>query len=221
MTLMKLENTVSQRNQAIKMLCSVEQLDISAADIQKIREVQGGLFNLVLRLQTSKGTFFYKKCLVDSRSGLFQMPDIDPTFRAGLEYKVQEWASSLSGYVPKVLAFDSDDASLIMAAVPDSVPLIEWVETGSFDGLQLSTVFEFLAEFHSESAKNPMLMGELADPTFRDFKLGLQYENTARDLTRRESEIVLGCLDRELYAKLDNYSDFGYTENTKARREVK
>ena len=191
---MKPENTVSQRNRAVRMLLSVRRLGISVVDIQKVEEMQGGLFNLVLRIQTSKGTFFYKKCLADSRSGLFQMPDIHPTFRAGLEYRVQEFASSLSGCVPKVLAFYSDDASLIMTAVPDSTPLIEWIENGNFEGLQLSKVFEFLAEFHSESAKSRRLMGELANPTFRDFKLGLQYEDTARKLPRRESEIVLGCL---------------------------
>ena len=192
---MKLEDTDGQRNHAVRMLRGVRQLGISVADIEKIEEIQGGLFNLVLRLQTSKGTFFYKRFLANSRSGLFQMPDIPPTIRAESAYRIHEFASSLSEYVPKVMAFDSEDASFIMSAVPDSTPLIDWIEIGNLDGLQLSTVFEFLAELHCESAKNPRLMGELADPTFRDFKLGLQYENTARELPHRESEIVLGCLD--------------------------
>ena len=92
------------------------------------------------------------------------------------------------------MAVDPEDASFIMTAVPESKPLIEQMEIGSLAGLHLKPAFEFLAEFHSESAKSPRLMDEFANRTFRDFKFGLQYENIARDLPRRQSEIVLGCV---------------------------
>ena len=82
-----------------------------------------------------------------------------------------------------------------MTAVAGSKPLIYRMETGDLTGLHLNTVFEFLAEFHSESAQNPRLMNEFANPTFRDFKLGLQYEDIARNLPRRQAEIVLRCAE--------------------------
>ena len=182
-----------QRDRAVTLLTGVQDLGISGGDVQKVEEFQGGLFNLVLRIQTSKGVFFYKKFLPDSRSGLFQLPDIPSVFRAELAYSIQQFATTLSDYVPSIVATDHEDASFIMTAVPENRPLIHWMEEGNLDQLSLRPLFEFLARFHTETAKSSRLMDRFANLTFRDFKLGLQYEDIARTLPLHQARVVLRC----------------------------
>src|SRR5689334_10252596 len=88
-------------------------LAISRADVLRVMPQTGGLFNFLLRVETSKGVCFFKQYLDDVPNPLYDLPNLPAAARARLACEVQLLASQATQslgreVVPTIVSFDRE-----------------------------------------------------------------------------------------------------------------
>lgn len=150
-----------------------------------IHLMPGGVWNnILLKASTSQKSYYFKKYREFTKIPNYNPPSIPAKQRALVAQRVQTMASSsfVNKYkvVPSVLV--SDETSFIMEAVPDSTQLFESISSGTISESTLSVLPTALAQFHSTKIYDNETLTALSDIRFRDYKLLLQYYETAHAL---------------------------------------
>lgn len=167
-------------------------------DIVRISQQNGGLFNYLLRVETGHRIFFFKQYLDGVSNALFQLPNVPASSRSQLAYEVQCIALAASseilpGAVPAVLYYDTERNALLMSEANGDTPLIELLGAG-FISSQLSTSLPtWLALLHQKTYGVYTADSLFGNRTFRDFKLGLQYDDIAARLDTDAARRVIAC----------------------------
>ncbi|WP_336082982.1 phosphotransferase family protein [Nocardia sp. SSK8] len=160
-----------------------------------IRVQGGGLFNYLLRVETRSGTYFFKQYLDGIENPLYSPPRIPAIERAELAERVQRLAATAgpAGAVPEIVAFDRQRRAFLMTAAPGERPLNDALARGELPAAFLTGLPRVLAGLHQTTYGRFAPDSLLANTEFRDFKLGLQYDDIAARLTPAEAERVLRC----------------------------
>ncbi|MBO9730333.1 MAG: aminoglycoside phosphotransferase family protein [Chitinophaga sp.] len=177
---MELTNEVSWWQQFLR-----ERLNI-ALEEPTMQAVTGGLFNQVYRINDDQQAWYIKQYLDKQVSGIFAPPEIPASQRCELAFKVHALCRQIDGneaHVPEVRQ-DKAGNTLVIAAVPNAKPLIDYLAAGKTPVTALLAVARALARLHSATyhsiayTEHPLFR----NTTFRDYKLALQYYELSREL---------------------------------------
>jgi hypothetical protein len=179
----------------------IDALSLTRADIRAVTRQTGGLFNLVLRVETTKGVFFFKQYLDDVPNPIFKVPRIPAAERVALACEVQRLASTATqslgeDLVPAIVHFDRQRNAFLMAQASGDSPFIGALSKGQRPNTVLSGLPKVLACLHQATFGKFAADSIFANTTFRDFKLGLQYDDIAAVLEPDEAEVVRECKSR-------------------------
>jgi Phosphotransferase enzyme family len=170
-------------DQCMNLLASITVPKDGPVEVISISRPQGGLFNYLLRVETTKGVFFFKKYLDSTTTPLFSPPEIPASDRASLAVMVQKIAartmSTEDHLVPDILAFDTTANAFLMEAAPAPQPLITYLSQGSVPNVIPNKLAPALAHLHSGTTSTYEHLSPLHNTEFRNFKLGLQYHDMA------------------------------------------
>ncbi|HEV3156278.1 MAG TPA: phosphotransferase [Candidatus Baltobacteraceae bacterium] len=194
------------KRQAVDLLLSAEQLGVTKPDIQKIEVQKSGLFNLILRIDTKKGTWYFKQYVDDVPNAVFEnIPEIPALERAELAYQVQKKAvaatSLLGNIVPNIVAYEPEIQGFLMDAVDEPKPLIEYLSKGAVPNSAIRQLPSALALLHKNTFGKYRPSSLFGNRTVRDFKLDLQYQQIAQKIYSRGDEL------RKFLARYKNRSD--------------
>lgn len=170
-------------------------------EIAEIRLQTGGLFNFLLRIQTSERVMFFKQYLDDMSSEIYSLPKIPAMDRARLAYEVQELAYSATEHlqletVPKLIHLDEKRSAFLMAEANGSSALTEYLSRGEIPSVVLNQLPLALACLHRSTHGLYSTKSLFGNREFRDFKLNLQYDGIRAHLTESEAKIVMQCKER-------------------------
>ncbi|MFB6457144.1 aminoglycoside phosphotransferase family protein [Chitinophaga sp. Hz27] len=155
-------------------------------DQVSVHSVAGGLFNQVYRISDEQQTWYVKQYLDKQVSGIFSPPEIPATQRRQLAYKVHDLCRRMEGnkaHVPEIRQDESSN-TLVIAAVANARPLIDYLSTGKVPVTALVAVARVLARLHTATYNVTAYTEQFLyrNTTFRDYKLGLQYYELSRQL---------------------------------------
>lgn len=153
----------------------------------------GGLFNYLLRVDTQVGTYFFKQYLDGVDNPLYSPPEIPAIERAELAERVQRLAADGSGVVPEIVAFDRGRCAFLMTAAAGERTLDDHLARGELPAGFLNRLPAVLAGLHQRTHRRFAADSVFANTAFRDFKLGLQYDDINAHLTAAETDRVLRC----------------------------
>ena len=182
----------------IEVLLATEEIALVRDDIVNISRQTGGLFNFLLRIETSHGIFFYKQYLDNELNAIYKPPEIPASVRAALAYTVQNLAresTQLVGktVVPRIINFDRERNAFLMLEADGDKPLIDFLSDGRIPNAVLVQLPRALASLHQTTYRKFSQDPSYRNRDFRDFKLKLQYDDIASLLNEKESDIVLKC----------------------------
>lgn len=193
-----MDNTdIQQRkDDCLAMLHSSDILNTKSNIPFDIRPQTGGLFNHLLRIDTSKGVYFFKQYLDDVPNDIYDLPDIPARERALLAYQVQILAQEATSEtwnnaVPKIVHFDKARNAFLMDSSIGTDPLINRLSRGEIPDIVSINLPKILASIHKSSFMKFNEKSIYANRTFRNFKLKLQYDNVADMLPEKLSRIVI------------------------------
>ncbi|MFE3544272.1 phosphotransferase family protein [Nocardia sp. NPDC059177] len=169
-------------------------LGLDSAAVRGIAPQTGGLFNYLLRVDTTQGTYFFKQYLDDVPNPLYSPPRIPAAERAELAGRVQMLAAACSTQeVPEIVAFDRRRCAFLMTAASGDEPLNAYLARGEQPRAVLTELPRALAGLHQSTHHRFPPDSLFANTAFRDFKLRLQYDDITAHLTPPETERVLAC----------------------------
>jgi len=186
----------------IAVLLAAEEVNLVHEDILGISRQTGGLFNFLLRVETSHGVFFYKQYLDNEPNALYDPPKIPASARALLACEVQRLAlesTRLLGttVIPKIVHFDHERSAFLMTEADGGNPLIDLLSSGEIPDVMIVQLPKVLACLHQATYGRFPQDSFYGNRAFRDFKLQLQYDDIASRLDQKESDVILRC--REHY----------------------
>ncbi len=173
-------------------------LDVELKDVFRIDPQDGGLFNYLLRIETRQGSYFFKQYLDDVPNPTYDPPAIPAARRCELACEVQRLAvQAMRGtnwpVVPEIMYVDRQRSAFVMTEAAGDEPLNDYFSRGERPESFLKKLPRVLAELH-RSTFGRFEPGSLFGNTlFRDFKLGLQYDDIAVRLNSVEADRVLAC----------------------------
>jgi thiamine kinase-like enzyme len=175
------------KKQAVDLLLSVEQLGITEPDILNIEVQKGGFSNLVLRIETKKGRWFFKQYVDDAPSEVFEnLPEIPALDRAERAYQVQKEAieatSFLGNVVPNIVAYEPEIHAFLMDAVHEPKALLEYLSEGEIPNAAITQLPVALALVHKSTFGKHRSSSLFGNRALRDFKLDLLYDKIAQKL---------------------------------------
>ncbi|WP_278263043.1 phosphotransferase [Nocardia sp. AG03] len=168
-------------------------LGLGLDDIVDLRVQSGGLFNYLLRVETRSGTYFFKQYLDGVDNPLYSPPEIPAIQRAELAERVQRLAADGSAAVPEIIAFDRERRAFLMTAAAGDQSLNDQLARGDLPAGFLTRLPAVLAGLHQRTYRRFAPDSIFANAAFRDFKLGLQYDDITARLTATEADRVLRC----------------------------
>ncbi|MGB3510604.1 MAG: aminoglycoside phosphotransferase family protein [Microcoleaceae cyanobacterium] len=198
---MKLPNNMTNFTERKKWI--VEKLaqfgfELNQAEIT-IREQKGGLFNQVYFVDAGYQSWFVKIYLDKNVSKVFQPPQISRQRRAKLAFEVQKLAFELcnrgslfTNILPAKVCFDEADSILFVKGLTPGNDLIEFIAEGLPPSGYLSGVLQSLGYLHSYTFNLERYISSsmYKNTVFRDYKLGLQYTNIAKELNSAQREVI-------------------------------
>jgi Ser/Thr protein kinase RdoA (MazF antagonist) len=201
---MKEAREVMQHNQIIPerledcLSVTMDGLKIHREDILDVIPQAGGLFNFLLRVETSGGVYFFKQYLNDVSNGVFNPPKIPASTRAQLACEVQELASaatrSLRGEViPTIIRFDRARNAFLMTKAAGDRPYIDFLSTGQRPSVLFDQLPKVLGHLHQSTFGKYSRESIFGNTAFRDFKLKIQYDDIAARLSEEQAKVVLRC----------------------------
>jgi hypothetical protein len=162
-------------DQCINLLASIAAPEDGPVEVISISSPQGGLFNYLLRVETTRQVFYFKKYLDSTTTPLFSPPEVPAYNRASLSAMVQKIAARMMSpeghLVPHILAFDTRANAFLMEAAPVPRPLIEYLSKGSVPDVVPIKLARALARFHSGTLGTYERDSPLHNTEFRNFKL--------------------------------------------------
>ncbi|WP_437931892.1 aminoglycoside phosphotransferase family protein [Sorangium sp. So ce291] len=185
----------------IAVLLDAESLNVSRDDIVSIDKQAGGLFNFLLRVETTRGVFFYKQYLDNQSNEIYNVPKIPASERSNLACEVQRLASESitplgMAAVPDILHFDRKRSAFLMQKAAGDCPLIDRLSAGQIPDVVVVQLPKVLACLHQSTYGRFSEDSIYGNREFRDFKLRLQYDDIAQRLDRNEADIVMDCRAR-------------------------
>ena len=176
-------------------------LQLAGEAVVHVTREPGGLFNFVLRVETSGGVVFFKQYLDDVPNPTYNLPKIPASARAQLACDVQRIAADATrslgqDVVPEIIHFDDARCAFLMAKAAGERPLIDDLSAGQRPAAFVARLPQALAMLHQATYHRFAPGSGYANTAFRDFKLGLQYDDVARKLDPEEAAAVIRCKER-------------------------
>lgn len=198
--------SAARMDDCLSMVLSCGPLDVGRRDIKKITRQSGGLFNFLLKIETTKGNIYFKQYLDGEPNEIYSPPAIPANTRSMLAYKVHEISFTatvgLGNVVPKILQYDHEKCALLMTEAAGRSPLITLLAKGEIPESVLTVLPSILAELHTETNGRFGEDSIYDNSIFRDFKLDLQYDGIVKYLTKQEEKLVLDCKEQYRSRKL-------------------
>jgi len=95
--------------------------------------------------------------------------------------------------VPRIVHFDSERSAFLMTRAPGTLPLIDHLCAGEIPESFVTLLPHVLASLHESTYGRFDQDSVYANRAFRDFKLGLQYDDIAKRLDALEARAVMKC----------------------------
>ena len=162
----------------------------------------GGLFNFLLRVETSTRTVYFKQYLDNVPNATYNPPKIAAKIRAQLAYDVQKIAANATlskglSVVPDLIFFDEELSAFLMTEASGKTTLIDFLSKGNIPDNFLSQLPVALACLHESTYGKYGPDSIYGNQEFRDFKLNLQYDGIIPFLSSVEAKAVMDC--KKLY----------------------
>lgn len=169
-------------------------LGLAREEIVRIEPQTGGLFNYLLRVETPSSTYFFKQYLDDVDNPIYTPPAIPAVDRAALAAQVQQLAAeATASVVPEIVHVDRERAAFLMTEAAGDKPLNDYLSHGELPASVLTELPGVLARLHQSTYLRFAPASIFGNTGFRDFKLGLQYDDITPHLSAAETERVLDC----------------------------
>jgi thiamine kinase-like enzyme len=152
-----------------------------------LEEAVGGLFNQVVKVQSSDGIYYLKRFTDQASSGTFPPLPTTASQRFNVASSWHELATKASYLcnpvqVPEVIALHTDFHVIAMSSV-EGQPLYEELKKSTPQcELSLPSLIDWLATFHELSLKPKKPLLEASAP-FKCFKIDLQYTQILSELS--------------------------------------
>ena len=159
--------------------------ELSLMAVPTVSVQKGGLLNHVLKIECGQRAWFLKQYLDKNVSSVFAPPPNPKADRAELAYQVQMMAHRYAPELVPQVWLDEVSFTLIVEGIANPRELIHYFAAGELRKPALVQMAQVLGHLHQQTFNRPIC----AEPpyrneAFRDYKLGLQYDQIAAQMDR-------------------------------------
>ncbi len=177
---------------------SKSKLSIKDEDIISIKGLDGGTYNFVYKIKTSKGNFILKKASKELKSDIFKAMNLDPYKRLEIEFKVCKEFEKILGseIVPHIYYYDQKECVILMNSFDKARILKESLLNGDFMSWAFDKVSLLIGEAHSKTFNKFMDDTSLVNEATRDAELKTHYFDMAKFVGGSMSDNIIDLANR-------------------------